>query len=209
MDGAEQTDSGWRGSPELWLDAAYETLIEQGIDAVKIQPLGTRLRLSRTSFYWFFKDRAALLAALADRWESRTTKPLVAACGAYAATEAEAILNVIGCFLSDRTFDSRFEFAVRGWALRDRAILDRLHAADNLRLSALRALLERWYHDPMDADVRARTIYMVQIGYISMQTRENLETRLERVPSYVETYCGQRPSDAEMARIRARLQALT
>lgn len=200
-------ETGWRGSPELWINAAYEALVDQGADAVKILPLATRLKLSRTSFYWFFKDRAALLLALAEMWEGRTTAPLVAATRAYAESEAEAMLNVIGCFMSDRTFDARMEFALRGWAVQDPQILERLHRADSQRLEALRAMLERWGHDPQDADVRARTVYLVQIGYISMQTRETLPTRLERVPHYVEIYTGQRPRDSELARFRARLDA--
>ncbi len=209
MDQVDHQETGWRGSPELWVNAAYEVLIEQGIHAVKVQTLGARLKLSRTSFYWFFKDRAALLSALAETWESRTTLPLVEAAGAYAESETEAMLNLIGIFLSDRTFDAKLEFAVRGWALQDRAILTRVHDADNRRLEALRLMLERWGHAPQDADVRARTVYLVQIGYISMQTQETLETRLQRVPNYVEIFTGSRPADNEMARVRARLEAAT
>ena len=205
MTEGQEQDSGWRGSPALWVQAAYEALIAQGIDGVKIQPLGARLNLSRTSFYWFFKDRAALLAALVERWEETTTRPLTAACGAYAETVTEAMLNVIACFLDDATFDSRLEFAVRGWALQDAALLERVQAADAARLAALTALLQRWGHDAADADLRARTIYLVQIGYISMQTRETLDTRLTRVPGYVEIFCGARPPANEMARCRARL----
>lgn len=205
MDQAGEQDSGWRGSRELWLGAAYEALIEQGVEAVKIQPLSARLRLSRTSFYWFFKDRAALLSSLAEMWGERTTTPLVAACEAYAATKSEAMLNVIGCFLSDKTFDSRLEFAVRGWGLQDAEVLRQVQKADQDRLAALTAMLMRWGHHAQDADVRARTIYLTQIGYISMQTREDLETRLVRVPHYVEIYTGHRPSAAEMDRCRARL----
>lgn len=201
----DEQDTGWRGSPELWVSAAYEVLIEQGVDAVKIQPLGARLKLSRTSFYWFFKDRAALLTALIEMWAGRTTVPLVEACHSYAETETEAMLNLIGCFLSDQTFDARLEFAIRGWALQDADILTRLRAVDAERLDALRRMLERWGHDAQDADVRARTIYLVQIGYISMQTEETLEARLERVPNYVEIFTGRRPAANEMARCRARL----
>ncbi len=200
-------DTGWRGSPELWVNAAYETLIEQGIDAVKIQPLGARLKLSRTSFYWFFKDRAALLAALIDMWAGRTTLPLIAATQAYAETETEAMLNLIGCFLSDQTFDARLEFAIRGWAMQDADILARLRAVDAERIEALRKMLLRWGHDALDADVRARTVYLVQIGYIAMQTQETLETRLERVPGYVKIYTGHQPLPNELARFEARLMA--
>lgn len=170
MRAEDQQETGWRGSPELWVGAAYEALIEQGVDAVRIQTLGEKLKLSRTSFYWFFKDRAALLAALLDMWAGRTTAPLIAASTAYAETETEAMLNLIACFLSEQSFDSRLEFAVRGWALQDQKVLEVLRRVDAERLAALRAMLERWGHDPHDADVRARTIYLVQIGYISMQT---------------------------------------
>lgn len=206
MTQVEEKETGWRGSPELWVNAAYDTLIEQGIDAVKILPLAARLKLSRTSFYWFFKDRAALLQALADRWEQVTSVPLVAAANAYAETETEAMLNVIGCFLSDRSFDARLEFAVRGWALQDAGMLARVHAADVRRLDALRQMLARWGHDPLDADVRARTVYLVQIGYVAMQTRESLDTRLGRIANYVEIYTGRRPGENEMARFRSRLE---
>jgi AcrR family transcriptional regulator len=202
MDDAE---TGWRGSRDGWVQAAYQALIDQGIEAVKIQPLSTRLKLSRTSFYWFFKDRADLLQALLDMWAARTTRPMVAAAEAYAATETEAMLNVTGCLMSAARFDARLEFAVRGWALQDASVLERLRAADVERLAALQTMLQQWGHDPADADVRARAIYLTQIGYIAMQTRETMETRIPRVPHYVEIFCGNRPTKQEMARFSAGL----
>jgi AcrR family transcriptional regulator len=202
MDDAE---TGWRGSHEGWVTAAYQALIDQGIEAVKIQPLAAGLRLSRTSFYWFFKDRAELLVALLDMWAGRTTAPLVAAARAYAASETEAMLNVTGCLMSSARFDARLESAVRGWALQDVSVLERLRAADMERLTALQSMLQRWGHDAADADVRARAIYLTQIGYIAMQTRETMETRIPRVPHYVEIFCGQRPTEQEMARFSAGL----
>jgi AcrR family transcriptional regulator len=130
MDQAEAPESGWRGSREGWLEAGYQALIEGGIDAVKILPLAKQLKLSRTSFYWFFEDREALLAALTQ-------------------------------------------------------------------------MLVRWGHLPAEADIRARTVYLVQIGYISMQAAEDLETRLERIPLYVKIYAGREPEPREIARFNA------
>lgn len=198
-------DRGWRGSPELWLDAAYETLIEKGVDAVKIMPLATALNLSRTSFYWFFKDRRQLLAMLLNRWEDSTTGALLAASRDYAATETEAMLNVISTFLSDAVFDTRLELAVRAWAQQDPDVLARVQRADAERLGALRDMLLAWGHGEQDADVRARTIYLVQVGYISMRVDEPVEERLDRFPSYVEIYTGKRPPQQEMERFMARI----
>lgn len=207
MKKAADTATGWRGSREGWLEAAYGALIREGIEGVKIQPLAEQLKLSRTSFYWFFENREELLNALVAMWVERTTKPLTAATCEYAETETEAMLNVIGCFLNAETFDARLEFAMRGWGLNDPAIMARLNAADIERLAALTIMLQRWGHPPEDADVRARTIYLVQIGYISMKVEETIETRLSRIPKYVEIYTGHPPEAREMARFRARFTA--
>lgn len=198
-------ETGWRGSPDLWLEAAYTALIEGGIDQVRILALASRLNLARTSFYWHFKDRQALLDALMARWEARTTTPLIAACESYGATEAEAHLNVISVFLDRATFDDRLEFAVRGWGLQDAQVAARIREADQTRLTALQDMLIRWGHGGHEADVRARAIYLTQIGYISMQVSESLAERMLRIPDYVALWSGgARPLAGEMARFHAR-----
>ena len=202
-DQGTQDQRGWRGSPELWLDAARAALLEGGIDAVKVQPLAASLGLSRTSFYWFFKDRAAILDALLDSWDATNTAALVAGCEAYAATIAEGVLNVISVFLDEARFEPRFESAVRGWAHQSDIAAARVAAADETRLAAIRALFDRFGFAPEEADVRARTIYLVQIGYISMQVQESLDLRLARIPAYVKTFAGQTATEAELARFRA------
>lgn len=195
---------GWRGSQDLWLGAAREAFIKSGIDAVKIQPLASQLSLSRTSFYWFFKDRGALLEALLQSWEDTNTGGLVAATQAYAETITEAALNVIGAFLDDGPFESRFDLAIRGWAHQSPPVADRVHAADETRLDAIRQMFERFGFPPGEADVRARTIYLTQIGYISMQVDESLSARMIRIPDYVKTYTGLPPSPQELKRFHAR-----
>ena len=198
-------ETGWRGSREGWLETGYQALIDGGIDAVKIQPLAKHLNLSRTSFYWFFEDREALLSALIDGWEERTTDPLVMAAREYAESQAEAMLNVLACFLCG-IFDSKLEFAVRSWALQDDKVAMRVATADEKRLSAIREMLTHWGHGEQGADVRSRTIYLTQIGYISMRAREEVETRLARIPTYVEIYTGQHPEPREIARFNARVK---
>jgi len=198
----ESVETGWRGSREGWLEAGYGALIDSGVDGVKIQILAKQLGLSRTSFYWFFHDREELLDALLEYWEKRTTQPLISSATQYAETLAEAMLNVLSCFLSD-SFDSRLEFAVRSWALQNTEVATLIENADAARLAALHAMLVQWGHVPAEADVRARTIYLVQIGYISMQARETIETRLLRIPTYVQIYTGATPTKGELARFRA------
>lgn len=197
--------SGWRGSRDVWLDAARQTLVLSGVDAVKIQPLASALNLSRTSFYWFFKDRQALLDALLAEWETKNTGAFSDACGAYAQTIAEAILNLIVVFNDDALFEPQLDFAIRGWAHQSAPVAARVHAADDTRLTAIRAMFERFGYAVDESDVRARTVYLTQIGYISMQITEDVASRMARVPGYVQTFCGQTPTPDELARFHARL----
>ncbi|THD71620.1 TetR/AcrR family transcriptional regulator [Thalassobius vesicularis] len=198
--------TGWRGSREVWLDAARKALIASGVDAVKIQPLASALDISRTSFYWFFKDRNALLDALLDEWEVKNTGAFVDACAAYAETISEAILNLFVVFHDDTVFEPQLDFAIRGWAHQSDAVAKRVHLADETRLTAIRAMFERFGFEESEADVRARTVYLTQIGYISMQVQEDQAIRMARIGGYVKTFGGQIPTDSELARFHARLK---
>lgn len=198
------SDSGWRGSQEGWLEAAYEALLESGVESVKILPLAKRLNLSRTSFYWFFKDREELLSVLIARWRDKNTGNLVRQSEAYAETLAEAMLNVFDCWLNKDVFDSQFEFAVRSWALQSPEIQAEVHAADQARMEAISRMFMRFGYDEGPADVRARTTYLVQIGYISMQSEEDLALRMKRIPEYIAIYTGEVPQQRELDRFFAR-----
>lgn len=199
-----QNESVSRGSPELWLQAAQDALLEGGVESVKIQVLAKNLSLSRASFYWFFKDREELLDALLAQWRNKNTGNIVKRANSYADSLAEAILNVCDCWFDQDLFDSRFEFAIRSWALQSPKILAEVQEADTARIAALTAMFERFGHTPSAAAVRARTIYLVQIGYISMQTKEDVRLRMSRMPEYVQVYTGVDPEAREMNRFFSR-----
>jgi len=193
-----------KGRAEEWLNLAYERLVRSGVEAVKIQPLAKALNTSRTSFYWFFKDRDALLDQLIERWKNTNTQDLIQQTERYAESVVEAILNVFDCWLDARLFDADFEYAIRHWALHSKSVADAVEEADERRLQALRVMLKRYDFPDGEADVRARTIYLTQIGYISMRTQENLSERLIRMVEYVRVFTGRTCSDNDLARFVAR-----
>jgi AcrR family transcriptional regulator len=199
-----QNERGWRGSAEVWLDAGYEALVEGGVEAVKVMPLAQKLGLSRTSFYWHFPDREALLAGLIARWQSRNSANLVARTEAPAATITEAVFNLFDCWIRPELFDSRMEFAIRTWSLTDPALAATLREVDEGRIAAIQAMFQRHGYPAAEAETRARTIYLTQVGYISMRADESLELRLQRIPAYALTFTGRQPSEAEVAAFRAR-----
>lgn len=199
-----RTGAAASGSLELWLHAAYELLLESGVEAVRIMPLAKRLRLARTSFYWFFDDRESLLAALLERWRTKNTGNLIRQAESYAETLPEAVLNVFDCWFDDRLFDSRLEFAVRSWAQQSGRVAGEVIVADADRLRALTSMFVRFHCDRLEADVRARTVYLTQLGYISQKAPEEQPVRMRRIGKYIEIFAGVAAEPRELDRFFAR-----
>lgn len=193
-----------RSSEDAWLTAAYDMLTDTGVEAVKVMPLARSLGLSRTSFYWHFKDREALLEAMIRRWEDRNTGNLVARAEAYAETICEAMFNLFDCWLDEALFDARLDLAIRNWARNDAGLQARLDKADARRMGAIMAMFRRFGYSEAEAEVRTMTAVYTQIGYISMQVSEDRGIRLSRMPAYVEVFTGQRPGDSDISRFMAR-----
>jgi AcrR family transcriptional regulator len=65
-----------------WADAALAALAERGLAAVAVEPLARALGVTKGSFYWHFKDRAALIEATLARWEVvAVDQPIAALAG--------------------------------------------------------------------------------------------------------------------------------
>ncbi|MFP4539269.1 MAG: TetR/AcrR family transcriptional regulator [Dichotomicrobium sp.] len=193
-----------RGTRELWLDAAYEALVEGGVEAVRVMPLAENLSVSRTSFYWHFDDRDALLNALIAHWRDKNTGNLIRQTRLFAETICEAVLNLFDCWIDPDLFDARLEFAMRNWSQSSAELKETFRETDRERIEAIRDMFARFDFDPYQADIRANAIYLTQVGYISIEAEEPLPERIRRMPAYVETFTGRAPSQSEIDRFMAR-----
>ena len=200
----DTSPSRQRGSKELWLDAAYEMLVSDGIDAVKVMALAQKLNLTRTGFYWFFADLKELHITMIERWESQNTGNLIDRCNMEASNICEALFNVMDCWLDPSLFDARLDLAIRNWARVAPDLQCRLSGADRLRIDAVAAMFRHHGFSSEQAEVRSLTVILTQIGYISMQIEDPRQDRLARVRRYVEIFAGTVPAVRDVDRFLAR-----
>jgi AcrR family transcriptional regulator len=184
---------------EDWLKVAMDLLISDGVGEVKVLTIGTRLGVSRSSFYWYFKSRRDLLDQLLAEWERSNTGILVAHAGMPARSITEAVCNVFRCIIDPEGFNHRLDFAVREWARRDGAVRRVLDRSDSARHAAIAAMFARHGYAPREADIRARVLYYQQIGYYALELQETVEERLSRVADYVLCFTGIAPPESEIA----------
>ncbi|WP_040456445.1 TetR/AcrR family transcriptional regulator [Hoeflea sp. 108] len=193
-------DGSSRTSKQDWLDLAIKTLIEDGIDQVKIQVMARKLDVSRSSFYWFFESLGDLHEQLLQNWLRSNTDPVVDHALRPAPSINRAILNVFQCWIDDRLFDPQLDIAVRIWARRDPSIRAVIDEADKRRIEAITAMYQRYGYDEENAFIRARVLYFMQIGHYTLDVDEALDVRVSHVPAYLLAFSGQ---DAEPEDIAA------
>lgn len=190
-----------------WLNVALDLLVSDGASEVKVLTIGTRLGVSRSSFYWYFNSRKDLLDHLLKEWEKTNTGILVRHCQMPAATITGAICNLFECFVTRGGFNQRLDFAVREWARRDGSVRREVDRSDKARTSAIAAMFERHGYPPDQAEIRARVLYFMQIGYYALDLAEPMEERLARLGGYVLAFSGVEPAQAELAAFRQKVLA--
>lgn len=195
-------------SREDWLHAARNTLVNKGVGEVKILTLASELDVARSSFYAYFTDRAELMNALLDEWETRNTRCIVEKCAQPADSIAQAVCAFFECFIDPDLFDQGLDFAVREWSRRDNTVRAKIDAADRDRITALIALFARHGFDAEQADARARIVYFMQLGYHALEVKEPMAVRMARLRPYLLGFTGQVPSEADIAAFTARATAL-
>ncbi|MEM1274152.1 MAG: TetR/AcrR family transcriptional regulator [Pseudomonadota bacterium] len=191
---------------EDWLTQARDVLISHGIDQVKILPLAERMGVSRSSFYWYFKDRAALLDALLDAWAEENSAGILAMAAAPSATITAAVCNIFRCVIDPSLFNMPADFAVRAWGRSDATVAARVAATDARRLTALTAMFTRHHYPAAEAETRAYVLYYMQIGYDLAVQDEPIALRVARIPEYLFVFTGQHGRAEEIHDITALTQ---
>ncbi len=62
---------------EDWAKAALRAIARGGVDAVAVEPIAAELGATKGSFYWHFKNRAALVDAALELWEQLRTDAVI------------------------------------------------------------------------------------------------------------------------------------
>lgn len=186
-----------------WLSAALRLFIEEGIGALRITRLAEELSVTRGSFYWHFKDRGELLAAITAFWKRKNTAAVVTAVE-EARSLSDGVLRLFDAWVDPDSFDPRLDIAMREWARRSDAIRAAVEAADARRIDAITAFYRRFGYPMPDAFIRARVIYFTQLGYYALEVQEPMTERLGYLEAYYESFTGRRLGAKAAAAYRAR-----
>ena len=148
-------------SAQDWLDQGLKTLAENGVGALKAEPLAKAMGVSRGSFYWHFADIGAFRTAILAYWREVSAERVIAGLEATARHENPLLL------LLRRTFSTglALEKAVRSWAVFDGEARSAVQAIDRRRVNYIEGQLRAAGLLADIAQARAQILYWAFVGY--------------------------------------------
>lgn len=148
-------------TPDDWIQAARDLLVDRSIDAVRVDVLAKILEVTRGSFYWHFTDRDDLLNRVLLSWQEEQTEQIIARY-AKRGVESEALIQE----LVELPFHGRaamkgssVELAIRAWARRDEMARRVVDAVDAKRLAYLEECFSALGFTTPEAKARAFLLY--------------------------------------------------
>jgi len=174
-------------TPESWIDAATEVLVDKGIDHVRVDVLAGELKVTRGSFYWHFRDREALLRGVLQAWRERTTEQLTARLERAKSDPREQLQDVLSLPFRGRsaTRAARIELAIRAWARRDLLARHAVDEADASRIAYIAQLFSALGFAVGEARARAFLLYAYVVGE-SLMTGQGTPTQRQDRAAFVE-----------------------
>jgi AcrR family transcriptional regulator len=146
-----------------WIDAGLRALGVGGPDAVRIESLAQALGVTKGGFYWHFDDRRALLEEMLDTWERVVSEDVIVRVESLGGDARTKLRHLFGIAVSIDDMVA-IELAVREWARRDPAVMQRLHRLDNRRMEYMRALFRELTPDADDVEARCYLAFSLFIA---------------------------------------------
>jgi AcrR family transcriptional regulator len=155
--GATMSD---RLTKDDWITHGLRTLANDGANALKVGPMATRLKVSRGSFYWHFRDIADFRSQILRSWQERSTDQVIRELDAEKA-EPDRLKHLMKrAFAAKRNLDR----AIRSWAAEDDDVAKIVASVDARRVAYIAKLLVAAGVESKQALRRAAFLYWAYLG---------------------------------------------
>ena len=149
---------GRRGvSKAGWLETGLQAMSEGGVASLTVEGLAKSLGIAKAGFYWHFKNRDDLLRQLLDYWTHELTEVITSNPEIYALKPKNRLVRTAEMILDFEL--TRYEIAIRQWALQDAGAARAVKKVNRLRLDHVRKALSEL--DFKGEDLEMRTMLFV------------------------------------------------
>ncbi|MBP2216994.1 TetR/AcrR family transcriptional regulator [Arthrobacter sp. CAN_C5] len=149
---------------EDWIVEALKVLAANGPSHLTIDRLAGNLRLSKGSFYHHFKSLAAFREQVLAHYEWESTTSLIASVEKHESQDPLRKLERLVDLAIEPSSQTGLQIAVRAWAMQDPEVRKVQERLDRTRLDYGSRLWREAGCHPQEADLRAKSLYLLIIG---------------------------------------------
>ena len=142
-----------RVSKAEWLQTALKLLDSEGVEAIRVDRIARELGISRSGFYWHFKNRDDFIHKLFDYWESSSTQSVFIEMEKYSDADAEIRLLVLMRLLRNKAV-CQHDIAMRNMATLNKQAAAKVLKVDKMRLNFVSSLFRDIGFRGKDLEVR-------------------------------------------------------
>jgi AcrR family transcriptional regulator len=145
-----------------WITHGLRTLANEGANALKVGSMATKLKVSRGSFYWHFRDIADFRSQMLRSWQERSTDQVIRELDATKA-EPDRLKHLMKrAFTAKRNLDR----AIRSWAAEDEDVAAVIASVDARRIAYIAKMLVAAGVERQRALSRAAFMYWAYLGQV-------------------------------------------
>jgi AcrR family transcriptional regulator len=155
-----------RLSVDDWVQEGFRVLAEDGVKALTLGRLCSRLGVTKGSFYWHFTHMKAYREALIGTWAAVRDEDRGYFDGLAAEPPRQRLSRMMTALVGPRHW--MLERAMREWARSESEVAAAVRASDRRVLAAVRkAFLDDGF-DPDQAEMRADATFAAGIGFLHL-----------------------------------------
>jgi AcrR family transcriptional regulator len=160
-----------------WIKLGLQKFAEGGVDALVIEQLAMQLGSSKTSFYWYFKNRSSFVDKIADYWYQQATKSIIAHIEAHQTAAPEQQVKQLLSIMFSSNEGKDFVYHLRKLGAAEPPYGQMLHRIEQQRIAYMSSLLNRCGLSPKEADKTSELLYNYYLGWYERNKHRTLTSQ--------------------------------
>ncbi|MET3292934.1 UNVERIFIED_CONTAM: AcrR family transcriptional regulator [Brevibacillus sp. OAP136] len=149
---------------EEWVRLGVAYFSTGGEEALVIEKMAKQLACSKSSFYWYFKNRESFIGKIIGYWQRQATELVIESVESNANAEQKIRALLVSMF-ADRSGND-FMFYIRRLGQREAAYGRVLQAIEQKRMDYMAALLQAKGYCERTSREKAELIYHCYLGWL-------------------------------------------
>jgi len=167
-----------RVTKQQWLAAALDELASAGVESVRVAGLARTLRISKSGFYWHFKNRDELFEEMKAYWVDEYSQQIISEVLGQNDPLQKRLLNLVSLIRTKQA--GKYDLAFTSWAKREPSVQDVLDQVRDMRIEFVKLLISSEFPPGDELDARAR-LFVVYISWSEVMFRQ-VDTALQGEP---------------------------